>query len=196
MGSPSSGSSTATASKLGPWLRLASGLGAAVLSSGCALAMVAATELQLYSRNSVTLRGEVVTNGATNVKVGLLRYFEADDNSGTFTFPSEATGSLAFTTVATASTDASHSFSIVASSSHKIADFLLMCWSDSQNDNQLGASESRSPESYVIYKVGNSFSVARASADEIVPAATPALGTWPDAGQLLFTFDLPASGAP
>lgn len=172
------------------------GLAAGLCASGCALALVASTQAQLYQRNSVTLKGEVIPNGRTNLKIGLLRYFEGDDSSGSFELSTDPSGNLAFTAIAVPTTDASHSFTIVASSSHKIADFLLLCWSDTQGTGELTPSESRDPESYLIDKVGTSFSVARASADETIPLATPSLGTWPDAANVLFTFDFPpASGS-
>ena len=162
-------------------------------ASGCALALAAASQVQLYSRDSVTLHGWVATGGQTQVKVGLLRYFEGDDSSGSFSLPNDPSGKLVFTTVVAPSADASHTFLIQATSTHKVADYLLMCWSDSQGAGALAPGEIRSPESYVIYKVGPSFSVAQASSDQIVPDATGVLGTWPDAGQLLFKFDLPAA---
>ena len=163
-------------------------------ASGCALALAAASQVQLYSRDSVTIHGWVSTAGQTQVKVGLLRYFEGDDSSGSFSLPTDPSGKLAFTTVVVPSSDASHTFMIQATSTHKVADFLLLCWADSQGAGALTPAELRSPESYVIYKVGPSFSVAEASGDQIVPGATPVVGTWPDASKLLFRFDPPATG--
>ncbi len=189
MGKPSKG--VANRSKLA--LRAAAGLVLGASASGCALALAAASQVQLYSRDSVTLHGWVSMPGQTSVKVGLLRYFEGDDSSGSFSLPTDPSGKLAFTTVVVPSSDASHTFLIQASSTHKVADFLLLCWSDSQGAGALTPGELRSPESYLIYKVGPSFSVAEASADQVVPDATPVLGTWPDASKLLFRFDLPVA---
>ncbi|MBU6427932.1 MAG: hypothetical protein KGR26_02885 [Cyanobacteria bacterium REEB65] len=157
---------------------------AALMATACALLGVAASQVSFPPPGEVTLSGTVAAGPLPDVKVGLFRYFEGDDGSGGYSVPNS--DHVTFTTVA--APDPHGSFTLVASSSHDVAEFLLFAWPDVRNNGHFDTGEPRSAETFLITKVGNAFMTTEATAGQIPPLATPSAGTWSDASKVNYRF--------
>ena len=191
MPNPSSRSSTRV-------FRLAAGLLAGMLCTGCPIVIGVLGGFQLIKRSEIKVTGTITPNGNQKIKVGTIRYFEGDDATGTYRIiPGNLVTFTKFEVPpvgvpkAGSTESATTNFTIALKSDHKVAQFVVVAWADTISDNNLSLGEEvQAVENYQVLKMNETFT-GTCARDGTFPLATTSVVTFSDASTVKFNFTFP-----
>jgi hypothetical protein len=179
--------------------------------TGCPAALVLAgfNFGKLLERDKITIKGEVELNGIQGVKIGAMKYFESSEGTGNYKLADgdaldplsprwnavifEPRLSVPLTGAATDGVQATGAFALELQSDHRVAQFLLIAWSDTTPRNgRYEWEELRAGETFLITKSGGSFYGLRASGSVLAPFATTGIAVFGDVDKVkTFKFAFP-----